>query len=148
MDRIVIESGGEKVVLQRSDEGWNAAEANRTFTDRQVNKLIETFNKTHIVSFRASTPPGEAGLEPPAQRLAFYAWLSENTAEEAAGGHAIASVDLGDSEANGDIFARGGAEGEIVTIPSTLTNALIELLNPAPSGGNAPPENQSNADSR
>lgn len=148
VDRIVLESGGEKILLQRTNDGWSDTEANRSFTTDQVNKLIEAFNKTRIVSYRASTPPGEAGLEPPARRLAFYAWLSENTAEEAAGGHNIASVDLGKHEADGNIFARGGAEAEIVTIPAVLAEALGELLNPAPSGGSVPPENQSNEGSR
>lgn len=148
VDRIVIESGGDKLVLQRSDDSWSAAEANRTFTADQVQKLIEEFNKTRIVSFRASTPPSEAGVEPPAQRLAFYAWLSENTAEEAAGAHAIAAVDLGEPEADGKIYARGGAENEIVTIPAALSETLKEFLNPAPSGGSDQRENQSNAGSR
>ena len=148
VDRIVVESGGDKLVLQRSDESWSAPQANRTFTAGQVHELIEEFNKTRIVSFRASTPPREAGVEPPVQRLAFYAWLSENTAEEAAGAHAIAAVDLGEPEADGSIYARGGAEGEIVTIPAALSETLKEFLNPAPSGGSDPRENQSNADSR
>jgi hypothetical protein len=151
VDRIVIETRGDKLVLRRADDGWSAAEAGRTFTAGQVNNLIDAFNKTRIASFRATMPPGEAGLEPPAGRLAFYAWLTENTAEEAAGGHPIASVDLGEPEADGNIFARGGSEGEIVTIPAALEGVLKEFTDstpPASNGGSAPPENQSNADSR
>ncbi len=151
VDRIVIETAGDKLLLQRADGGWSAAEAAHTFTAGQVNHLIDAFNNTRIVSFRATMPPGDAGLEPPARRLAFYAWLSENTAEEAAGGHPIASVDLGKPDAEGNIFARSGSEGEIVTIPSALEEVLMELTDampPASSGGSAPPENQSNADSR
>jgi hypothetical protein len=151
VDRIVIETRGDKLVLRRADDGWSAAEAGRTFTAGQVNNLIDAFNKTRIASFRATMPPGEAGLEPPAGRLAFYAWLTENTAEEAAGGHPIASVDLGEPEADGNIFARGGSEDEIVTIPAALEGVLKEFTDstpPASNGGSAPPENQSNADSR
>jgi hypothetical protein len=151
VDRIVIETGGDKLVLQRAGDGWSAEEESRTFTAVQVNNLIDAFNKTRIVSFRASMPPDEAGLEAPSGRLAFYAWLSENTAEEAAGGHPIASVDFGEPEVDGNIFARGGSSGEIVTIPAALEKELEVFTGSAPpasNGGSAPPENQSNADSR
>ena len=67
-----------------------------------------------------------AGLEPPAQRLLFSAWLSENSAEEAAGRHPIAGVDLGSAAENG-VYGRAVGGEEIVTLPPDLAAAVREL---------------------
>jgi hypothetical protein len=77
----------------------------------------------------------DAGLETPRQRIAFSAWLSENTAEEAAGGHLIAGADFG-GEAEGAVYAREAGEEEIVTIPPDLSLQLREL---AGRGASTPP---------
>ena len=74
-------------------------------TAEQMNALIDTFNRTRIVSFR--TADTETGLEGgPAGSVRFFSWLSENTAEEPAGGNLLAGVEFGASADDGEVFAR------------------------------------------
>jgi hypothetical protein len=68
-------------------------------------------------------------LETPRQRIVFSAWLSENTAEDAAGGHVIAGADFG-AEADGAVYARAAGAEEIMTVPPDLSLKLRALAAP------------------
>jgi hypothetical protein len=68
-------------------------------------------------------------LETPRQRIVFSAWLSENTAEDAAGGHPIAGADFG-AEADGVVYARAAGAEEIMTVPPDLSLKLRALAAP------------------
>ena len=98
-----------------------------TIAHAEISELITLFNETRVVSFQPGLTAPDCGLESPVQRLAFSAWLSENTAEEAAGGHPIASVDMGEETA-GNIYARAGGSEEIVTIPPDLGLAVRRIF--------------------
>jgi len=126
VDRITVEGGGQSLSLQREGDGWIDRASSRKFDAAQVEELINFFNEARATSFQPGLTAESAGLAPPAQRLVFSAWLSENTAEDAAGGHPIAGVELGGSAGN-DVYARGSGSDEIVTLPPELARAMENL---------------------
>jgi len=130
VDRITLESGGQTRQLQREGDDWKDRASGEIFTAARLNELIDLFNETRATSFQPGLTAEDAGLEPPAQRLAFSAWLSENTAEEPAGNHPIAGVEIGATAADG-VYARVPGAGEIVGIPPDLSRAVQALVDTA-----------------
>jgi len=130
VDRIVLETGGRTTVIQRRDDGWIAGDDGQTLETNLIASLIEEFNTTRVTSFGTAADPAETGLDEPAGRIRFFAWLSENTAEEPAGGHLLAGAALGRSTPDGQIYARIEPSGETVTIPAEWATRLNELLGP------------------
>lgn len=128
IDRIVIEADGREAVIRRQDDGWIAGEENRPIETARISHLIDTFNAERIISFAPSAGTEETGLDRPSFRLRFYAWLSENTAEEPAGGHLIAGAGFGQATPDGNIYARVEDSGETVIIGPDFTALLEELL--------------------
>lgn len=123
IDRITLESDGAVLELQRDGGNWIDRQRGVTIARAEISELLTLFNETRVVSFQPGLTAPDCGLASPVQRLAFSAWLSENSAEEAAGGHPMASLDLGD-ETDGNIYARAGGAEEIVTISPDLGLAL------------------------
>lgn len=132
IDRIVIEAGGQRTILQRRGDGWTVGDDGPAIDPAAVTALIETFNQTRVTSFRAAAGAEETGLDEPAATVRFYAWLSENTAEEPAGGHLLAGAVLGRPDENGNIYARAEKSDETVTISRDLSSQLEALLPPTP----------------
>jgi hypothetical protein len=133
VDRIRIESDGKSVTLQREGAEWvgDADETKRSQAD--VEKLATVFNEAKVGGFRTAAGADETGLSVPAQRITFYAWLSENTAEDAAGVHVIAGAELGNAAPDGGIYARSAAGEETVTVPEALSEAVrAAVFPPAP----------------
>ncbi len=129
VDRIVLASQGRSLTLIRNDNaGWTAKEQGRPVPDADVAALIEMFNAARIESFRPAVAPGETGLDTPAESVAFYSWLSENSAEEAAGGHVIAQAELGSPCTDKTVYARTGHTGEVVTVDNGLAKAVRRLV--------------------
>jgi len=129
VDRIAMESDGQVLELQRQGEAWTDPERGMTVTNEEVDGLIELFNNTRAVSFQPGLTAKDAGLEPPAQRLLFSAWLSENSAEEAAGRHPMAGVELG--AAGGETCpARVTGAEEILMLPPDLPQAIRKIAEP------------------
>lgn len=130
VDRIRVESGGRAQLLQRQGDAWVDRESGRALDAGAVERLVGTFNAARVTTFRTAATPAETGLENPVRRLAFLAWLSENTAEESAGGHAIAGVDLGAPAPGGGIYARVAGSDETVTLPPDLSFLIDALFAP------------------
>ena len=126
VDRIAMESGGHVLELRRQGEVWIDPERGIMVTDEEIVQLIELFNRTRALSFQPGLTAQDAGLEPPAQRLLFSAWLSENSAEEAAGGHPIAGVELGAIGAE-TCPARATGTEEILMLPPDLARAIRQI---------------------
>ncbi len=126
VDRITLESDGQTRQLQRDGDNWKDAGSGEVFEAARIDALIGLFNETRATSFQPGQTAEDAGLAPPRQRVLFSAWLTENTAEEPAGGHAIAGVDLGGTNDEG-VYARITGTGEIVTLPPDLAMAVEEL---------------------
>lgn len=126
VDRISLESDGRKLEIRRAAEGWISSEDGKPVAAEQVLAFIDMFNKTQIVAFR----PGAAqtGLDTPSQRVVFSAWLSENTAEDAAGGQPLASVELGSGENDGTVFAQVDGTGETVTVSGELGSQIRKFF--------------------
>ena len=135
VDRISLESGGRNLQLQRDGENWRDRASGTLFEHAEIGTLIELFNATRAASFQPGLTAEDAGLVPPRQRLVFSAWLSENTAEEPAGGHPIAGVDFGRAE-GGTVYARVAGAQEIITVNPDLADRVRRLLEP---GGPAAP---------
>jgi hypothetical protein len=134
VDRIVLESGGRTAVIRRHGDGWVLGDGGRPLDPGRITTLIDTFNATRVASFEPAADPALAGLEPPVARVRFFAWLTENTAEEPAGGHLLAGATLGAPAPDGHLHARVENSGETVLIPPDLAAELELLL------GSPPPE--------
>jgi hypothetical protein len=137
IDRIAMESDGQVFELQRQGEAWTDPKHGMTVTNEEIDALIELFNNTRAVSFQPGLTAKDAGLEPPAQRLLFSAWLSENSAEEAAGRHPMAGVELG--AAGGETCpARVTGTEEILMLPPDLAQAIRQIAQPPAAPAAAP----------
>ena len=134
IDRIVIEADGRTVSIARRGDEWITAEDGRVVETDRIARLVESFNETRVTSFATAAVAEETGLHQPRLRLRFYAWLSENTAEEPAGGQVLAGADFGSAAADGAIYARVEGSNEKVTVPAELVAFLNELAGvpPAP----------------
>lgn len=126
VDRINLESDGRKLEIRRAGEGWVSSADGKPVASEQVQAFIDMFNKTQIAAFRPGA--SQTGLDAPAQRVVFSAWLSENTAEDAAGGHPLASVDLGAGEKDDTVYARVGGSDETVTVPAELGREIRKFF--------------------
>lgn len=130
VDRILLEADGRALTLQRESDGWVSRDDGRKIGGVAVEALIAKFNATRVTSFRTAAAPAETGVDNPAGRVAFYSWLSENSAEEAAGAHVIAGADLGAQAPDGGTYARAAGTDETVTIPADLGAELRRLVHP------------------
>lgn len=128
VDRVVLTSGDRTLTLTRSEEGWIAREPGRPADSTLVTGLIETFNTTRVDAFRPPADSGQTGLNPPVASVTFLAWLSENSAEDAAGGHILARADLGHAASDQTVYARTDRDGEIVTVGNALSTSVQRLL--------------------
>ena len=126
VDRIAIKSDGATLELQRDGANWTDPSRGVSVSAEEAGKLIDLFNETRAASFQPGMTARDAGLETPRQRIVFSAWLSENTAEDAAGGHAIAGADFG-GNAGDAVYAKAAGSEEIVTIPPDLPVRLRDL---------------------
>ena len=106
--------------------------------NEDVAKLVAAFNEAKIGAFRTAESAEETGLIVPPQRIVFYAWLSENTAEEVAGAHAIAGADLGRPSPDGAFFARATGSEETVTVAAALSEAIRAAVFPGKTPDAAP----------
>lgn len=134
VDRIRLESGGQVLALRRESGGWSSEDGRKLGADR-ISALVRLFNNARVVSFRTASTAQETGLDHPSRRIGFYAWLSENTPEETAGGQLIAGAELGSEAPGGNIYARASGSDETVAIPPALGTAIRELVEgaqPAP----------------
>ena len=131
IDRIALTSQGRALTLVRNGEGWMAREQNLPVSTGDVSALIEAFNSARIEAFRPVADPDKTGLDTPAESITFFSWLSENSAEEPAGGHVIAKADLGTAATDNTIYARAGQTAEVATVDKELAAAVRRLMDSA-----------------
>lgn len=132
VDRIHLSFDGASRQFARDGNGW-VADGDSPFVDAEaIAALMETFNSTSAAGFRPGVSPAEAGLEPPQGRVEFLAWLSENTPEEAAGGHLIAGLEIGRADGEGNILVRRQGSNEILAVPASVIDALRALVTAPP----------------
>ena len=133
IDRILVESDGKKVTLKREGEDWIGDTDGTERSAGDVEKLVAAFNATEVNAFRTAESAEAVGLASPPRRVAFYAWLSENTAEDAAGSHIVAGADFGNAAPDGGVYARAAGGEETVTVPAELPEAVrATVFPPAP----------------
>lgn len=130
VDRIRLEADGKTVTLRREGDDWVGDTDGLKRDAAAVAKLFDAFNEAKVGGFRTAQSAETTGLATPARRIAFYAWLSENTAEDTAGGHLIAGADFGHSTPDGGFYARSAPRGETVTIPADLPEAVRTAVFP------------------
>lgn len=130
VDRIRLQSDGTSLVLQRTGEDWIGDTDGKLRTGKDVMKLVAAFNETKIEAFRTTESAAKTGLVAPGQKIFFDAWLSENTAEDTAGGHVIAGADLGKAAPDGGVYARAAGSAETVTVPAALAEAIRAAVFP------------------
>ena len=137
VDRIRLESDGKTVTLQREGDDWVGDTDGTKRSAAEIEKLIADFNEAKVSGFRTTETAEMTGLSAPRQKILFYAWLTENTAEDAAGGHVIAGANFGYATADGNVYARSATGDETVTIPAALSDAVRGAVFP-PSGVSSP----------
>ena len=130
VDRITLQSDGKAITLRRDGEVWVGDADNRKRSAADIEDLVAAFNETKVGAFRTTESAETVGLASPPQKIAFYAWLSENTAEDSAGGHVIAGAELGHAAPDGGIYARVAGSGETVTVPAALSEAIRAAVFP------------------
>ena len=128
VDRIHLSFDGSSRQFTRDGNGWVADGDRPAVGAEAIAALMETFNSTSAAGFRPGVSPSDAGLEPPQGRVEFFAWLSENTPEEAAGGHLIAGLEIGREDEEGNILARRQGSDEILAVPASFIDALRALI--------------------
>ena len=131
IDRILVESDGASVTLRRDGTEWIGQPDGRKRSNAEVEKLVAAFNGARVGAFRTAERAEATGLTAPRQRIVFYAWLSENSAEDTAGAHAVAGVKLGEPSAEGEVFAQPEDGEETVTAPASLSDAARQIVLPA-----------------
>lgn len=131
VDRIRLESDGKTVTLRREGEDWTGDTDGKKRTDDEISALVTAFNDVEVSGFRTAESAETTGLASPPQKVVFYAWLSENTAEDTAGGHIIAGADFGYAAPDGNIYARSAKGDETVTISPPLSQAVRNAVFPA-----------------
>lgn len=127
VDRIVVEADGETAVIRRRGDSWTTGDGPRAIEAGAVTRLLEVFNGARVASFAPSAGASETGLDQPAIRLRFYSWLSENSAEEPAGGHLLAGAEFGRSAPDGNTYARVEGNGETVTVGPEILAEISAL---------------------
>lgn len=132
IDRIVVEANGRTATVRRRGDEWVVGEDGREIAPDRIARLIEIFNDTRVASFAPAAGLSETGLDQPAVRLRFFAWLSENTAEEPAGGHILAGADFGANAGDGNIYARVEGNNETVTVGPELIDEISALVGAPP----------------
>lgn len=131
VDRIRLESDGRTVTLRREGDDWVGDTDGRKRSGAEIEKLIADFNEAKVSGFRTTETAEMTGLAAPRQKILFYAWLTENTAEDAAGGHVIAGANFGYATADGNVYARSATGDETVTISATLSEAVQGAVFPS-----------------
>ena len=131
VDRIVIEADGRTATILRRGDGWVTDDEREIAADR-IARLIEVFNDTSVASFVPAAGPSETGLDQPNVRLRFFSWLSENTAEEPAGGHVLAGADFGAAAGDGNTYARVEGNNEMVTVGPEIVAEISALVGRPP----------------
>jgi hypothetical protein len=127
IDRIVVEADGETAVIGRRGDGWTTGDGTRQIETGTVTRLLEVFNGARVASFAPSAGAAETGLDQPVIRLRFYSWLSENSAEEPAGGHLVAGAEFGRTAPDGNIYARAEGTGETITVTPEILAEISTL---------------------
>lgn len=136
VDRIRLKSGGETLLLQRRGNEWADPQSGKTVAASDVKRLIAAFNSARVDKFRTAVTANETGLDTPSESITFLAWLSENSAEESAGGQIIARADFGLPADNHSVYARREPADETMTVSGELPQIIRGLA------GARPPETQ------
>jgi len=137
VDRIRLEADGKTVTLRREGENWVGDTDGDKRSNDEIDSLVAAFNEAKVGSFRTAESAGAVGLAAPARKIFFYAWLSENTAEDASGTHVIAGADFGNEAPEGGVYARAAGSDETVTVPPALPDAVRAAVF-APGAVNSP----------
>lgn len=130
VDRIRLESDGQTVTLKREEDDWIGDRDGKKRSAAEIAKLVAAFNETKVGGFRTAEGAEVTGLAAPTQKITFYAWLSENTPEDTAGGHVVAGAELGNMTPDGAIYARSAENGETVTVPAEISGAIRAAVFP------------------
>ncbi|MFV0417033.1 MAG: DUF4340 domain-containing protein [Chthoniobacterales bacterium] len=96
IDRIGFRIGDQQIRLHRTEEGWDSMQGNLDpqVTEKAVKDLIEGLHEAHVYRFLSldHTAGEDMGLKDAVAEIRFNAWLSENTAETAAGEYPVSDL--------------------------------------------------------
>jgi Domain of unknown function (DUF4340) len=127
VDHIRIDhSGGISVFLVRQEDHWQiASDQNAPANSEMINQLITMLNGTDVREFVSDTATdlGRHGLDPPALRIAFSSYASDNTAESSAGEEPVATLAVGKLD-NNAYYARIEEEPYVFSIDQQTVDSL------------------------
>lgn len=134
VDAIRLSNGSKDWTIERSGDAWKSA--GREVTDESVERLAHVLTDAKVLEYLPLTDENlrKSGLDQPSGRIAFDAWLSENTPETTAGRHPVATFTIG--RRDGDkAYLRVDDDPEICVIPAAVLDAIPPSLpakNPGP----------------
>lgn len=124
LDRIVIRSGNDSLVLNRKGEGWIGRTGGQeiSIANEKIQKLLSVFEQQEIKKFLAVPENAIAsyGLGQPYVSVEFDSVLSENTPEASVGFQKIGSVCFSRPSKDGMLYAQSSDSSEVFVVDASI----------------------------
>jgi hypothetical protein len=123
VDAIRFNDGKKEMLYERSGDGWKTGD--RMLTDEEVSRRAGMLADAKVVEYLPLTDENlrKTGLDKPAMKISFDAFLSENTPETTAGRHPVLELSIGKQDA-GKTYLRVDNDPEICVVPSVMSEGL------------------------
>ncbi|HVE16655.1 MAG TPA: DUF4340 domain-containing protein, partial [Chthoniobacterales bacterium] len=123
VDAVRFENGSANWTIERDGDAWKSA--GKGVTDETMEHLAQALTGAKVSAYLPLTAKNlaDSGLDHPAGKIAFDAWLSENTPETTAGRHPVVTFTIG--RRDGDkAYVRVDENPEICVIPASVLDAV------------------------
>ncbi len=127
VDAIRLNNGATDWTIERAGDAWKSA--GREVTDESVERLVRVLTDARVLEYLPLTDENlrKSGLDHPSGRIAFDAWLSENTPETTAGRHPVVTFAIGRRDKD-RTYLRVDENPEICVIPASVLDAIPPSL--------------------
>jgi hypothetical protein len=117
VDAIRFDDGRTETLYERAGDGWKSG--GKALSDEEISRRASMLANATVVEYLPLTDENlrKTGLDKPAMKIFFDAWLSENTPETTAGRHPVLALSVGRQNA-GKTYLRVNDDPEICVVPS------------------------------
>ena len=124
VDMIRVTTPTSSFALKRRDKGWGIGD--KPANAASVQNMVDAFAAVQSARFEPATTGvlEETGLSHPLLAVEFFAVVSENTPETAAGSQLVAGLKFGAKQADGLVPALKTGSPEIAFVPEKLLGAV------------------------
>jgi hypothetical protein len=125
VDAIRFDDGKKQTLYERAGDGWKSN--GETLTDEEIEQRAGLLASARATEYLPLTEENlrKTGLDKPAMRIFFDAWLSENTPETTAGRHPVLALAVGRQE-SGKTYVRVNDDPEICVVPSVVPGEALK----------------------